>query len=171
MKKLAFVAGVAAIVVSSLDAGTVVHYTFDSGNVGDVLSNASTIVNAANPGVHDATVYGLNSTTLYSSSSLMPCYTNGIPERYRIYDPVAGSMAAMPDRALRFRAAAINNQSGVLQIENSPELRPDAFTVEALVRYPAGMEIPGWNVIAVHPAIMKCANADAWGFRITGKIR
>ena len=168
MKRLAFMACVAAGGVS-LNAGTVVHYTFDSGNVGDVLADASTIVNVANPGVHDATVYGLNTTTLLPSSSLMPCYTNGIPGNYRIYDPVVGSLAATPDRALRFRAANINGKTGILQIENDAALRPEAFTVEALVRYPAGMEIPGWNVIAVHPAIMKCANADAWGIRITGK--
>ena len=70
MKRLAFMACVAAGGVS-LNAGTVVHYTFDSGNVGDVLADASTIVNVANPGVHDATVYGLNTTTLLPSSSLM----------------------------------------------------------------------------------------------------
>lgn len=167
MKSLCAVGAVMFAAVSLL-AGTVVHYTFDSGNVGDVLADASTIVNDANPGVHDATLYGLNGTTLYPSSSLMPCYTNGIPRSCRIYDPVSGTVATAQDRALRFRATGGYGQSGILQIENAAALRPEAFTVEAMIRFPEDSNLTTWNVIAVHPAIMKCANADAWGLRVTG---
>lgn len=157
---------VAALAAGCLEAGTVIHYTFDSGNVGDVITDGSTIVNAANPGVHDATVYGNAGMNLNPSSTKMPCYTNGIPVRYRVYDPVSGTAALGQDRALRFRATSNASQSGILQVENDAALRPESFTVEAMVYFPKGLNFNTWNVIAVQPAIMKCANADAWGFRL-----
>ncbi|MBQ5795935.1 MAG: LamG domain-containing protein, partial [Kiritimatiellae bacterium] len=49
------------------------------------------------------------------------------------------------------------------------DMRPESFTVEAMVWFPEGAtSVNNWNVIAVHPAKMTCANADAWGFRFTG---
>jgi len=159
----------AAFAAMSLEAGTVIHYTFDSGSVGDAITDGSTIVNAANPGVHDATVYGNSGQSLYPSSTRMPYYTNGIPVRYRVYDPVAGTAASGQDRALCFRATSNASQSGILQVENDAALRPESFTVEATVYYPTNMTFSTWNVIGVQPAIMKCANADAWGFRFVNQ--
>jgi len=160
----------AAFAAGCLEAGTVLHYTFDSGTVGDVLTDGSTIVNAASPGVHDATVYGNAGQNLNSSSTLMPYYTNGIPVGYRIYDPISGTETSGQDRALRFRATNNNSHSGILQVENDAALRPESFTVEAMVYFPKDFNFSTWNVIAVQPAIMKCANADAWGFRFVNPL-
>ncbi len=159
---------VAALAAGCLEAGTVIHYTFDSGNVGDVITNGSTIVNAANPGVHDATVYGISGASINSASPNMPVVTNGIPKAWRIYDPVSGCASAQVDRALRFPVK--NSANGaILEVANAAALRPESFTVEIMVRMPKGeVDTSHWNVLAVQPAIMSCANADAWGLRLIG---
>jgi hypothetical protein len=159
---------VAVFAAMSLEAGTVIHYTFDSGNMGTVFTHESIITNDANPGVHDATVYGLSGQNVNSASTRMPVVTNGVPSNYRISDPVSGALANSVDRALRFPVK--NGAYGAcLQVPNAAALRPESFTVELTLRMPQGeVETSHWNVLAVQPAIMKCANADAWGLRLVG---
>ena len=159
---------VAALAAGCLEAGTVIHYTFDSGDIGTVFTHGSTVTNAANPGIHDAIVYGLSGQNVNSASTRMPVVTNGVPSNYRINDPVSGVLANSADRALRFPVK--NGAYGAcLQVPNAAALRPESFTVELTLRMPQGeVETSHWNVLAVQPAIMKCANADAWGLRLVG---
>ncbi len=170
-EKLQILAGV-MFAVGAIEASTLVHFTFDDGTVGDSIADGATVVNVANPGVHDATAYGLNNTSLYPASVNMPSWTNGIPSAYRYYDHAANALVPTKDRALRFKATNTGGSSGVLQVENSDDLHPESFTVEATVHYPEGVGYTaGWNVIAVHPAFMPCVNADAWGMRlVNGKL-
>ncbi len=165
--KIVGIAVAVAAAALALEAGTVVHYSLDSGEIGDLPAHGSTVVNVANPGVNDARLYGLKNSAIDSTSANMPYVTNGIPVGYRVYDPVSGQFppAGVQDRALRFTAGQGSSQAAVLQVENNASLRPESFTVEAMVRFPIGADLTQWSAIAVHPAIMKCANADAWGLR------
>jgi len=143
-----------------------VWYTFDDLTPGDTLADGTNIVNKANPGSHDATVLGLMNYTLKPDSTKMPVCTDGISESLRIFDPVSRTMSEGADRALRFQSTWNTGDGAFLQIPNDADMRPESFTVEAMVWFPEGAtSVNNWNVIAVHPAKMTCANADAWGFR------
>ena len=161
---------VAVLAAGCLEARTVIHYTFDSGNIGTVFTHGSTVTNDANPGVHNATVYGLSGASISSSSPRMPFVTNGVPDKCRIYDPVAGTSASCVDRAFRFPVKT-SSSGACLEVPNAAALRAESFTVEVMLRMPKGqVDTSHWNVIAVQPAIMKCANADAWGLRLVGGV-
>ena len=172
MKKIiasyALVAVFALLAVATAKAETVVWYTFDDLTPGDALANGSTVENKASPGTHNATVLGLRNYTLKQDSTKMPICTNGIPESFRVFDPVSSTMSEGVDRALRFQSTWNTGDGAFLQVANDADLRPEAFTVEAMVWFPKDTtSVDNWNVIAVHPAKMTCANADAWGFRFT----
>ena len=176
MKKIvasyALVAVFALLAVATAKAETVVWYTFDDLTPGDTLANGTTVENKVTPGTHDATVLGLNSYLLKPDSTKMPICTNGIPESFRVFDPVSGTMSEGVDRALRFLSTWNTGDGAFLQVANDADLRPEAFTVEAMVWFPKdATSVDNWNVIAVHPAKMTCANADAWGFRFTSADR
>jgi len=157
------------VAIATAKAETVVWYTFDDLTPGDTLANGTTVENKVTPGTHDATVLGLNSYLLKPDSTKMPICTNGIPESFRVFDPVSGTMSEGVDRALRFQSTWNTGDGAFLQVANDADLRPEAFTVEAMVWFPKDTtSVNNWNVIAVHPAKMTCANADAWGFRFTG---
>ena len=160
----------ALIAAFAAKAETVVWYDFDGlGEAGTSVSHGTTIQNKANPGTHDATVLGLMNYTLKPDSTKMPICTNGIPESFRVFDPVSSAMSQGVDRALRFQSTWNTGDGAFLQVANDADLRPEAFTVEAMVWFPKdATSVNNWNVIAVHPAKMTCANADAWGFRFTG---
>lgn len=161
--------GALAFATCAAKAETVVWYTFDDLTPGDTLADGSTVENKASPGTHDATVLGLWNYTLKPASTLMPICTNGIPESFRVFDPVSSTMSQGVDRALRFQSTWNTGDGAFLQVANDADLRPEAFTVEAMVWFPKdATSVNNWNVIAVHPAKMTCANADAWGFRFTG---
>ena len=158
--------GALAFAALAAKAETVVWYTFDDLTPGDTLANGTNIVNKANPGTHDATVLGLMNYTLKQDSTKMPVCTDGISESLRIFDPVSRTMSEGADRALRFQSTWNTGDGAFLQIPNDADMRPESFTVEAMVWFPEGAtSVNNWNVIAVHPAKMTCANADAWGFR------
>ncbi len=157
------------VAIATAKAETVVWYTFDDLTPGDRLADGTNIVNKANPGTHDATVLGLMNYTLKPDSTKMPVCTDGISESLRIFDPVSRTMSEGADRALRFQSTWNTGDGAFLQIPNDADMRPESFTVEAMVWFPEGAtSVNNWNVIAVHPAKMTCANADAWGFRFTG---
>lgn len=161
--------GALAFAAFAAKAETVVWYTFDDLTPGDTLADGTNIVNKANPGTHDATVLGLMNYTLKPDSTKMPVCTDGISESLRIFDPVSRTMSEGADRALRFQSTWNTGDGAFLQIPNDADMRPESFTVEAMVWFPEGAtSVNNWNVIAVHPAKMTCANADAWGFRFTG---
>ena len=158
--------GALAFAACAVKAETVVWYTFDDLTPGDTLADGTNIVNKANPGTHDATVLGLMNYTLKPDSTKMPVCTDGISESLRIFDPVSRTMSEGADRALRFQSTWNTGDGAFLQIPNDADIRPESFTVEAMVWFPEGAtSVNNWNVIAVHPAKMTCANADAWGFR------
>ena len=161
--------GALAFAACAAKADTVVWYTFDDLTPGDTLADGTNIVNKANPGTHDATVLGLMNYTPKQDSTKMPVCTDGISESLRIFDPVSRTMSEGADRALRFQSTWNTGDGAFLQIPNDADMRPESFTVEAMVWFPEGAtSVNNWNVIAVHPAKMTCANADAWGFRFTG---
>ena len=167
MKRSLFLAALVACATAMAD--TVVWYTFDDLTPGDTLADGTNIVNKANPGTHDATVLGLMDYTLKPDSTKMPVCTDGISESLRIFDPVSRTMSEGADRALRFQSTSNTGDGAFLQVANDADLRPESFTVEAMVWFPKDATgVNNWNVIAVHPAKMTCANADAWGFRFLG---
>ena len=136
-------------------AETVVWYTFDDlGDVGTRISDSSTIQNKANPGTHNATVYGIrNGYILYPESVHLPYVTNGVPEFTRIWNPVSGTSASSADQALRFPATNAAGQGALLEVETDASLRPESFTAEALFRYPENINLDttGWNRLVVMP--------------------
>lgn len=161
--------GALAFAAFTAKADTVVWYTFDDLTPGDTLADGTTIVNKANPGTHDATVYGMASNNDKPSSIYMPMVTNGVPEAYRLFDPCTWSHAQNQDLGVRFTAPFTGSATGDgarLEIANHADLRPDEFTVELMVRLPEDLDgataLPGWELIAGQPAFMPCANADAW---------
>lgn len=163
MKKTVHAIMAAAVVATALaaKADTVVWYTFDDlGGVGDTVADATTVVNKANPGVLDATVYGLVSTNKNSSSVRMPYVTNGVPESLRVLDPVGNTIASADDKALRFWRTHGAGNGAMLEIPNDPALRPSSFTVEMFVR--VDPEHTNWEMIASQPH-STTTNLFAWG--------
>ena len=161
--------GALAFAAFAAKAETVVWYTFDDLTPGDTLADGTNIVNKANPGTHDATVYGMASNNDKPSSIYMPMVTIGVPEAYRLFDPCTWSHAQNQDLGVRFTAPFTGSATGDgarLEIANHADLRPDEFTVELMVRLPEDLDgasaLPGWELIAGQPAFMPCANADAW---------
>ena len=168
-KSVIAVFGALAFAACAAKADTVVWYTFDDLTPGDTLADGTNIVNKANPGTHDAIVLGLMNYWLKPDSTKMPVCTDGISESLRIFDPVSRTMSEGADRALRFQSTGNTGDGAFLQIPNDADMRPESFSVEAMVWFPKDATgVNNWNVIAVHPAKMTCANADAWGFRFLG---
>ena len=140
-----------ALIAFMLKADTIVHYTFDDlGDVGTKLADRTTVVNKANPGTLDATVYGMYSTDKTSSSTRMPYVTNGVPESLRVLDPVGGTLASAADKALRFWRTHGAGNGAMLEIPNDPALRPSSFTVEMFVRIDP--DHTNWEMIACQPS-------------------
>ena len=117
--------GALAFAACAVKADTVVWYTFDDlGDVGTTLGDGSTVKNKANPGTHDATVYGIKNGYIKDETSIHhPYVTNGVPEFTRMWDPVSGSSASSVDRALRFPAT---NAGGSVR-SPSPQRRCSAI--------------------------------------------
>lgn len=144
------------------NADTVVWYTFDDlGDVGTTLTNKSTILNKANPGTHDVTVYGMNGKNKYSASVNKPYVTNGVPETLRVLDPVGRTIATSADKALRFPCTSPGGQGAVLETPNDSALRPLSFTVEMFVRLTAGRS--NWQMLACQPS----TTVDRYGWAIS----
>ena len=148
--------GALAFAACAVKADTVVWYTFDDlGDVGTTLGDGSTVKNKANPGTHDATVYGIKNGYIKDETSIHhPYVTNGVPEFTRMWDPVSGSSASSVDRALRFPATNAGGQGALLEVETDASLRPESFTAEALFRYPDpnwNLDANGWNRLVVMP--------------------
>ena len=146
----------ALIAACAAKADTVVWYTFDDlGDVGTRISDSSTIQNKANPGTHNATVYGIKQGYIKDATSVnLPYVTNGVPEFTRMWDPVSGSSASGTDRALRFPSTNAGGQGALLEVETDASLRPESFTAEALFRYPDpnwNLDANGWNRLVVMP--------------------
>lgn len=162
MKKTVHAIMAAAVVATALaaKADTVVWYTFDDlGDVGDGVADATSVVNKANPGTLNGTVYGLVGTDKSSSSVRMPYVTNGVPESLRVLDPVGGTLASAADKALRFWRTHGAGNGAMLEIPNAPALRPSSFTVEMFVR--VDPEHTNWEMIACQPSTT--ANLFGWG--------
>ncbi len=143
--------GALAFAACAVKAETVVWYTFDDlGDVGDHVADAATVVNKANPGTHDATLYGMQGMKPKPASTALPIATNGIPDSVRIYDPVSGTVGASADSALFFPCGSSSGNGAMLEIENDPDLRMQSFTVEALVRFRVNSSgsSGGWEAIA-----------------------
>ncbi|MBO6167199.1 MAG: LamG domain-containing protein [Kiritimatiellae bacterium] len=157
-KRLIAAAVVAAAFAANAD--TIVHYTFDDlGGVGDIVTNATTVINKANPGTLNGTVYGLVGTDKSSSSVRMPYVTNGVPESLRVLDPVGGTLASAADKALRFWRTHGAGNGAMVEIPNDPALRPSSFTVEMFVR--VDPEHTNWEMIACQPSTT--AGLFGWG--------
>nr|MCR5751405.1 LamG domain-containing protein [Kiritimatiellia bacterium] len=163
MKRKAQALMVAAAAVATafvVKADTVVWYTFDDlGDVGAGVVDGTTVVNKANPGVLDATVYGLVGTNKNSSSVRMPYVTNGVPESLRVLDPVGNTIASAADKALRFRRTHGAGDGAMVEIPNDPALRPSSFTVEIFVR--VDPEHTNWEMLACQPSTT--AGLFGWG--------
>ena len=132
------------------NADSVVRYTFDNlGDVGTPLNGCSTVQNDANLGVYDATVYGMAGMTKNTGTGPSLLYvTNGIPEAFRVFDPVAKTAAPSVDGAVRFKSNG-GGQSGVmLETATDSSFFTDSFTVEALVHFPEGMANAAYGVLA-----------------------
>jgi len=152
--------GALAFAAFAAKADTVVWYTFDDlGDVGTTLADGTNIVNKANPGTLDATVYGLVGTDKSSSSVRMPYVTNGVPESLRVLDPVGGTLASAADKALRFWRTHGAGSGAMVEIPNDPALRPSSFTVEMFVR--VDPEHTNWEMIACQPSTT--AGLFGWG--------
>ena len=154
---------VAAVVAAALaaKAETVVWYTFDDlGDVGDRVADATSVVNKANPGTLNGTVYGLVGTSKDSSSVRMPYVTYGVPESLRILDPVGNTIASAADKALRFWRTHGAGNGAMLEIPNDPALRPSSFTVEMFVRIDP--DHTNWETLAGQPH-STTTNLFGWG--------
>ncbi len=163
MKRKAQALMVAAAAVATafvVKADTVVWYTFDDlGDVGAGVADGTTVVNKANPGVLDATVYGLVGTNKNSSSVRMPYVTNGVPESLRVLDPAGGTLASAADKALRFQRTHGAGNGAMLEIPNDPALRPSSFTIEMFVRIDP--DHTNWEMLACQPSTT--AGLFGWG--------
>ena len=157
-KRLIAVAVFAAALAANAD--TVVWYTFDDlGDVGDGVADETSVVNKANPGTLNGTVYGLVSTNKNSSSVRMPYVTNGVPESVRVLDPVGNTIASAADKALRFWRTHGAGNGAMVEIPNDLALRPSSFTVEMFVR--VDPEHTNWEMIACQPSTT--AGLFGWG--------
>lgn len=161
MKKTVHAIMAAAVVATALaaKADTVVWYTFDDlGDVGTSIADSSTIQNKANPGVHDATAYGMVGMTKTPGSTRKAIVTNGIDSVMRIVDPVGDTASSDVDSALHFWAGNPAGNGMTLEIPNDAALRPSAFTVEMFVRY---FEEPSnWQTLACQPS--RSGKGYAW---------
>ena len=160
----------AAVVATALaaKAETVVWYTFDDlGDVGTKVHGLSTVQNDANSGAYDATVYQMagKAKNTTSSGELDWLYvTNGIPEAFRVFDPVARTSAASVDKAVRF-ASNGGGQAGVmLETATDASLFTESFTVEALVRVPETLSNAAYGVLATQ---LRDASSMAWKLKFT----
>lgn len=167
MKKTVHAIMAAAVVATALaaKAETVVWYTFDDlGDVGTRISDSSTIQNKANPGTHDAKMYGMygKTKTPTTNPAWMPYVTNGVPESVRVLDPVGGTMASAADKALHFKRTHGGGSGAMLEIPNDPALRPSSFTVEMFIRLDPTQY--NWEMIACQPSTT--ANLYGWGINI-----
>ena len=163
MKKTVHAVMAVAIIAiaSTVAADTVVWYTFDDlGDVGDGVADATSVVNKANPGTLNGTVYGLVGTSKDSSSSRMPYVTNGVPESLRVLDPVGNMIASAADKALRFWRTHGGGDGAMLEIPNDPALRPSSFTVEMFVR--PDLDQSNWEMLACQPH-STTTNLFGWG--------
>ena len=152
--------------VMAASAETVLWYSFDEGDINEKTVSGGTIVNKASNGDMPAVPHALkNNKTPSEDNSLAnwATYAEGFDADYHVYDPVSRTFVQTADRALDF------NHSGgsILTVANDVRLRSQPMTVEAFVQFPQNAALTVWNVIAVQPAFMPCANADAWGFRFT----
>ena len=153
------IAGAAIAFALAAKADTVVWYTFDDlGDVGTSIADSSTIQNKANPGVHDATAYGMVGMTKTPGSTRKAIVTNGIDSVMRIVDPVGDTASSDVDSALHFWAGNPAGNGMTLEIPNDAALRPSAFTVEMFVRY---FEEPSnWQTLACQPS--RSGKGYAW---------
>ena len=160
----------AAVVATALaaKADTVVWYTFDDlGDTGTKVHGLSTVQNDANSGTYDATVYqmaGKTKNTTFSGALDWLYVTNGIPEAFRVFDPVARATASSVDSAVRFASPGGGQAGAMLEAATDSSFFTDSFTVEAFVRFPEGMDSAAYGVLATQ---LRDGNSLAWKLRFS----
>ena len=150
------------------NANTLVHYTFDDlGGVGTKINGLSTIQNDAKAGTYAATVYqmaGKTKNTTSTSESDWLFVTNGIPETFRVFDPVARASASSVDRAVRFASPGGGQAGAMLETATDSSFFTESFTVEALVHFPVGMADKAYGVLATQ---LRDDSSYAWRLHFT----
>ena len=164
-----FAAGALTAAVATAKADTVVWYSFDGlGNAGTHIADGDTVVNKANPGTLDATLYGMSGMNPKPESTAMPFVTNDIPDSVRIFDPVSGTVGSSEDSALYFPCGSSSSNGAMLEITNAPALHMQSFTVEAFVhlRVNSSGGSGGWEAIASQVSASAVQNTSdyAWYF-------
>ena len=166
MKRAFFLA--ALVACATANAETVVWYTFDDlGDVGTKLEKSSTVSNAANPSTYGATVYQMAGMTKNSNQSGTTDFlyvTNGIPETFRVFDPVARALASSADKAVRFASGGGGQAGAMLETATGSSFFAESFTVEALVRFPDGMANAAYGVLATQ---LCDGSSLAWKLKFT----
>lgn len=150
MKRSLFLAALVACATAKAD--TVVWYTFDDlGDVGTKLEKLSTVSNVVNSGTYGATVYQMAGMTKNSNQSGATDFlyvTNGIPETFRVFDPVARASASSVDKAVRFASNGGPQAGAMLETATDSSFFSESFTVEALVRFPENLSDAAFGVLA-----------------------
>ena len=177
MKKLFAAAILGNAMALSAIADTVVWYDFDAlGDAGTSVSKETTVVNKANPGTLDATVYSIRhgAAALDADSSHMPAAAGGYPYSYRIYDPISGAVATSADGAIKFTTPAevsgdaTTKEGGAVQVQetSSGELSTGSFTLELTIRLdPDAGFVKSAAQTLVCKSISASDNAPAWELR------
>ena len=92
-----------ALAAVSASAEVVMWYRFNDLEPGSVAGPGAKLVNAANPGTLDLTLYSYSGTTVGTDSSLMPVGTNSFGSALKVWDPLTGRYFEN-DRAMHFGA-------------------------------------------------------------------
>ena len=156
-----------AALALAANADTVVRYTFDNlGSIGTALDSLSTITNSANPGTYDARVYQMSGATKNSNQTgaSFLYVTNGIPEAFRVFDPMAKKSASAVDGAVRFMSNGGGQGGVMLETATDSSFFTDSFTVEALVRFPSSMSAAAYGVLATQ---LRDNGSLAWKLRFS----
>ncbi len=112
-------------------ADTIALYTFEGGTAGEAVT---TVRNAVNPGVYDATAKRLGSES--DGYGDAPCYTNNFPGMCVFSDSACTQMLARAPMAVHFSKSAENaNVGSCLEIPGiAADIWNDSFTVECFWR-------------------------------------
>lgn len=151
-------------------AETVLWYSFDEGTLNEKTVSGGTIVNKASNGDMAAVPHALTGNKTPSENNSLAnwaTYAEGFDGGWHVYDPVSRTTPATADRSLDFAHAG----GSILTVANDARLRSQPMTVEMFVRFQTNAALNVWNVFAVQPTFMPCANADAWGLRASGPER
>lgn len=114
-------------------AETLIHYHLDELAVGTRGTKDTVFANAANPGTFDGKAVTFNGGEQTDSSWLYPVGTNGLPEAWRYFDPVAN---ATHDAGKAVFVTFNNNvQYNWGAAVNAEAVALSSFTVETYFRY------------------------------------